>query len=154
MCLSFCPRLVPCAWGPLAGLMLLVMGLQAGTASPAWAQRSGPGAELVEQVTAGFQQSDARRVLASTAERVEMGLLRAGTLYSQAQARYILDAFFADHPPRRVTFKAPARSDGNWFVAGSYWPQGADAPFHLYLRLQELEATWVLREVRIARPRE
>jgi len=86
---------------------------------------------------------------AAAAERVELALPGRTKLYSRAQATYVLEDFFRQHPPERFTLGRTSKVAGSWIAAGVYWYRQGEDPFQVYLRLRQKDRRWVLREIRI-----
>lgn len=139
-------------------LVLLIVGVGGGP-PVAWAQapdstEEAP-SEVVERVTAAFGEGDAERLLAPSADRVEVNLFGSRTIYSSAQAFYVLRDFFRSHVPREFAIEDVTEAGTNCFVRGIYEQAQVDQPLQIYVRLdQEEEDVWHLREVRIEIPTE
>ena len=129
----------------LARLGVLVM-LACGATSGVAAQDAGAALAQVEEA---FRQGDARGLLAMAADRLEIAVLEAPTLYSRAQATYVMQDFFRLHPPERFALREAAQSDGSLFVPGLYWSTSQGEPFQVYVHLRQKAQAWELRGIRI-----
>lgn len=134
-------------------LVLLLIGVGGGP-SVVWAQapdstEEAP-PEVVERVTSAFGEGDAERLLAPSSDRVEVNLFGSRTIYSSAQAFYVLRDFFRSHVPRDFAIEDVTEAGTNCFVRGVYEQAQVDQPLQIYVRLErEEEEVWHLREVRI-----
>ena len=118
-------------------------------ASPALAQKDE--AEVVRKVEQAFSRGDAAALLAHAADRVEIAVLGTGSLYSRAQATYVLNDFFRENPPRRFAADEPSSTRDNFFVAGKYWYGADDQHYDVYMRFRWRDGTCEVRELRIER---
>lgn len=91
----------------------------------------------------------AKILLRHASERVELNLFGASTVYSPGQAVYIIRDFFNKYPPRQFRYQDFSQSDHNWFVEGIYQHERERTPLRIYLRLQNTDKRWRLREIRI-----
>lgn len=108
--------------------------------------------EVVERVEQAFARGDAGALLRHAADRVEVAVLGSSTLYSRAQATYVLEGFFREYPPVRFVADNPGSTRGNFIVAGRYW-YGSDEGFlDVYLRFRWRDGACEVRELRIERP--
>ena len=130
--------------GLFGGLLALAL-----LASPARAQE--PDDALLARLEGAFGQADVAALLEQAAERLDLTVLGAGAVYSRAQAQYVMENFFRDHPPVRFRFHDPSRRDENWFAAGQYVYGSEERTLGIYVRLRWQGARWELREIRIDR---
>lgn len=130
----------------VAMLLLLLL-------SPALAAaQSNSEPDVLTQVRQAFASGNARALLESASERVEVGLFGASTQYSRAQAAYVLRDFFDEHPPRGYAFEDVSEAGGSWFAAGRYWYKGGGGtPLRVYMRLSQDGEAWTIREIRVER---
>jgi hypothetical protein len=111
-----------------------------------------PETAVVDRVEAALSKGDANGFLAHAADRVEIAVLGTSTLYSRAQATYVLEQFFREYPPMRFSADRPAATGGNFFVAGRYWYGSDDRYLNVYMRFRSREGAYEVRELRIERP--
>ena len=109
------------------------------------------GEEILSAVQHAFARSDAAAVLDRSADHLEIALFGPGTLYSRAQAQYVLQGFFKEYPPDKVVFFRPSRNESSLFVVGAYRYAVKEAPCQLFFRLRMRDTLWELREIRIER---
>jgi hypothetical protein len=103
--------------------------------------------ETVERAVAA---GDADALLGEASDRVEIALFGSSTLYSRAQALYVMQQFFQDHPPVQFSLQHTSVADGNWFASGPYFYTHSDRPLRVYVRLRAKgEGAWEVREIRI-----
>lgn len=114
------------------------------------AQQESPRDKLLRAFTAG----DAQILLEEAADRVEIALLGRTTLYSRAQATYVLQSFFQEHPPQGLSIQDHSLSDNHWLATGLYTHQKETEPFDVYVRFRLKEEKWELRELRIEQRRQ
>ena len=107
------------------------------------------GVGTLEHLAEGVLEGHASAVLAGAADRVEVVLLGNGKLYSRAQATYVLEAFFREHPPASFGLDHSSNAEESWFASGVYEVKQGDRPFQVYLRLRQRGEQWELREIRI-----
>ena len=126
----------------LVGLLLVLLG----TGREAVAQQDAALAYVERAVEAG----DAEALLSEATERVEIALFGSSTLYSRAQALYVMEHFFQEYPPVQFSLQHTSAADGNWFASGPYYHTHSDRPLRVYVRLRVRgEEQWEVREVRI-----
>ena len=106
---------------------------------------------LLARLEGAFAQGDVAALLEEAAERLDLTVLGASAVYSRAQAQYVMENFFRDHPPVRFRFQDPSRRDENWFAAGQYVYGSEEHALWIYVRLRWQGARWELREIRIDR---
>lgn len=102
-----------------------------------------------QRVATAFEHGDAQTLLTPAANRVEVSILGAQTIYSDAQAFYVLRAFFERHPPVQFATEDVATEGQSCFVRGRYVHQEDERPLQVYVRLLYRADTWTLQEVRI-----
>ena len=79
-------------------------------------------------------------------ERLEVGLFGAARLFSRDQAEHVLEGFFRDHPPTRLTFREFVATESAWFGAAEYLRLDGREPLRVYARYRRTVGGWVLRE--------
>lgn len=106
---------------------------------------------VARRVAGAFSEGDASRLLAPSANRVEISLFGSRTFYSSAQALYVLREFFRSHAPRRFLVHDIVETGASCFVRGEYEQARRDRRFQVYVRLgrPEGDERWHLHEVRI-----
>lgn len=131
--------------------MLLGLALMSGRAWSAPDIRADP--QLFEAIEKALSRGSAEDALASAGRQVEIRIFDRGTLYSKAQALYVLADFLKQHPPTRFVFTEYAASDDRRIAFGSYWAEGQDRPYAVYVNLRQRGDGWELRELRVEAPR-
>jgi len=124
----------------------------------AWAASTGPTPVLaqdeavaVSRIELAMAAGDASALAAEAAERVELTLFGSASMYSRAQAVYVLAEFFREHAPHDVELDPPSRAGDNCFALGRYYIEGGDMPLRIFLRLRSKHDAWQIREIRIER---
>lgn len=107
---------------------------------------------VVDAVESALTRGDATSLLRHAADRIEIAVLGTSTLYSRAQATYVLEDFFREYPPVRFNAEKPPATRGNFFVAGRYWYGSEDRYLDLYMRFRSRDGACKVRELRIERP--
>lgn len=102
----------------------------------------------LEDVRRALVAGDAGALFAQSSEQVALTLPRGSAVYSSSQAVYVVEGFFKAHPPEAVSLRDTAQTGSSWFAEGTYRPTNG-APMSLYLRLEQRDGLWVLRELRI-----
>lgn len=115
------------------------------------AQPTDPEAEARTRVAESFQSGDAQRLLTPAADRVEISILGMQTVYSRAQALYVLQDFFKNFAPQDFTFGDVSHSEDDFFATAQYWYGQAERPLQAYVRLVRRDDTWLLQEIRLDR---
>lgn len=128
-------------WSVLALFMVLVL-VADGTA----AAQDTPDLRTVRDA---FVQGDAKMLLDAAGDRVEIALMGQGQLYSRAQATYVMQDFFREHPPEQFSLEPGYGDEGSWIVAGEYWYRQEEASLQVYIHLRLKEKQWEVREIRI-----
>ncbi len=106
---------------------------------------------VVRKVEQAFSKGDVSALLSHAAERVEVAVLGSGSLYSRAQATYVLNDFFRQYPPVRFVANPPSSTRDSFFVAGRYWYGTDDRHYDVYMRFRWRDGTCEVRELRIER---
>lgn len=101
------------------------------------------------RIATAFERGDVQALLTSASDRVEVSLLGARTIYSDAQAFYVLREFFESHPPARFTLDDVATEGESGFVRGTFEHRRDERNFQVYVRLVHEHESWRLQEVRI-----
>jgi hypothetical protein len=140
---------------PLARLSLIVLLTGLGTTA-AWGQNQEGNAAavvpdtVVQRVSEAFRAGDAQLLLAPAAERVEVSLFGTRTVYSSAQAFYVLREFFERHSSAAFTIVDTTGTGTSCFLRGRLPAARGERPLQVYVRLVRREGDmWKLYEVRI-----
>lgn len=105
---------------------------------------------VVQRVSSAVQAGDAQRLLTPAADWIEMSLFGTRTVYSRAQASYVLRDFFDQHPPEDLVLVDTTGAGTNFFLRGRLDPARGEQPLQVYVRLLRHEKKgWRLHEVRI-----
>lgn len=115
---------------------------------------SGPGVSTAQDVDAEvnavvrrLERGDAKALMVSSADRLELALFGATRRYSRAQATYVIEDFFRQYPPRRVIRVEGAGTDQAWFGSLSYEYARGSRPLDLFVRMRREGSEWVLNEL-------
>ncbi|MEX0821005.1 MAG: DUF4783 domain-containing protein [Rhodothermales bacterium] len=133
---------------PYISIVILVIA----SLLPASVQAQDAGARVLEHIRAALSEADVERLVEHCGERIDLTVLGTSELLSRAQARYVVQSFFAGYPPVRVDLIESSESGGHRFASGEYWNETVSRPLALYVRLGRTESGWQLRELRIERP--
>jgi len=106
---------------------------------------------VLERVYEAFSKGDASALLRECSDQIELGLFGATTLYSRAQATYVLQGFFRDYPPSRFVVEDSNRSADDVFLSGRYWYRRTEQPLDVFMRFRRRGPTHEVREVRVER---
>lgn len=132
--------------------LVVVIGafqLHAAHAQSARSDLEQAGEAVLEQIYEAMQSGKVSTLMAVAAERIDLTIFGASEVLSRSQARYVLQDFFGNYPPTRVTLHETSPSEGNWFASASYWHRDADGPLTVYLRMRVGSGgNWELRELR------
>ncbi len=113
--------------------------------SLSWAQEA-----TLDHITHAFEEGDAKALAEEAGSRVEVALLGGSTLYSRAQAQYVLQEFFRQYPPVSFSLERVSTTEGSTFANGDYYFGREERPLQVFLRLHPLgERQWEIREIRI-----
>jgi len=133
-------------------IALISMGLLGVLSMMAYAQRTDrvlpSERQLVEQTLQGLETGNPERVLVYARGSIRIALVGAQTLYSPAQARYVLRAFFEEHPPADVVLVREFRRQGHLFVISRLITKKRET-FRVYVRFSRDRKGWSFRELRI-----
>lgn len=129
-----------------AALLLLVIAMARPNDAAAQTERG-----LLDEVETALETGDVTALSRRSADRVELTLFGAASMYSRGQAMYVMADFFREFPPVRAALREPSRSGSNWFALGEYYYERADEPLRVFVRLRSKAGRWELREVRIER---
>jgi hypothetical protein len=103
--------------------------------------------DVAGRLQTALASADSEAILAMSDDRLEIGILRTTQRYSRSQARYVLDAFFRDHPPIRVQQADHAGTSKGRFLSATYIPARGAGPYTVYMRLRATDAGWKLSEL-------
>ena len=131
----------------LQRMLPLLLGCLLAYPAPVAAQRDG--AATLAQIEVALRTGDARLLLGSAADRLEIGIFGVSTLYSRAQALYVMQEFFRQYPPKDFSFREPSATSGGWFSAGYYQSTMQARALRIYVHLRQRDDQWQLREIRI-----
>ncbi len=140
---------------PLArlSLALLIIGMGATTVRGQDQSVVDPRAvpdTVVQRVSEAFRAGDAQLLLAAAADRVEVSLFGTRTVYSSAQAFYVLSDFFERHPPAAFTLADTTGTGASCFLRGRFTHAHGERPLQIYVRLvRHDERAWQLHELQI-----
>ena len=115
--------------------------------NPAWSQQVD---ELV-LVKAAMTNGDARKLMTVASDRVELALLGASRQYSRSQASLVLRKFFEQYRPRSFEIVDSTQSNKGIFLEGRIRLTDSDKLLRAYLRLNQADGHWTLRELLIER---
>lgn len=101
------------------------------------------------RISTAFERGDVQALLTPAADRIEISIRGAQAIYSDAQAFYVLRAFFERHPPVRFRLEDVTVEGQSCFVRGRFVHQRDERTLQAYVRLTHRGHTWALQEVRI-----
>lgn len=105
-------------------------------------------ASRLTDLEAALARGDVRSLSDYLADRVEVSLEGATSVYSRDQAAYVLRGFFEQYPPRSFRFEDVMEAgDGAVFASGRY--EHARGRFSVMVRLGMTGRGLELRELRI-----
>lgn len=104
---------------------------------------------LGQRIATAFERGSAQVLLDPAADRVEMSLLGTQTIYSNAQAFYVLQAFLERHPPVGLALIDVSREDQSCFVRGRFEHRHDERTFQVYVQFVKRKEAWQVREIRI-----
>lgn len=110
--------------------------------------------ETLQIVQQAIADGDAQRISKFMSTYTEVSILGATTMHSRAQTAYILKAFFKDHPPERFAFQHKLKVGRDWYVRGSYWNKGRQAPYRMELTMQWNGQRFLIKSIKIKRANE
>lgn len=123
-----------------------------------WAQEEGTQDSLsadraaLERIETAMGEGDARMLLTSAAERVELTIFDMRSFYSRTQALYVIQDFFGSYAPQHFSFEDISCRDDRCSATGAYGhARSEDDVLRVYVRLGVDEGEWLLRELRIER---
>lgn len=107
---------------------------------------------VLQDIETAFETGDAGALGRHVAERMELTLDGAASIYSRGQAVYVLAEFFREFPPVRTILDEPTHSGNDAFVLGQYHTIQENDPLRVFLRLKSNAGRWEVREIRIEPP--
>lgn len=115
-----------------------------------WTQ--GPGdsdKEALRHVASALQAGDAEALLNRAAGQISVTIDGQTAMYSRAQARYVMRAFFSRRPPARFTFGTLRRTGEQAEARGTYWTHRERGGHDVYVRLRWKSGRWQLKALDI-----
>jgi hypothetical protein len=100
-----------------------------------------PDSTLALRLHRAFARGNAGLATAEAASRLHVTVRGEGGRYSRAQAAFVLDAFFREHPPMRVTLSTSGVAEGARSLMGRYVAEG-DLAFRIGVRLRLKGDRW------------
>ncbi|MFP4228572.1 MAG: DUF4783 domain-containing protein [Salinivenus sp.] len=105
---------------------------------------------VVERVSDAFANGNSERLLGPSTDRIEVSLFGTRTVYSSAQAFYVIRDFFSNYAPRHFEVDDVTETGTTCFVAGTYEHDQSERVLQVFVRLvQQDEEGWRLHEVQI-----
>lgn len=92
--------------------------------------------QTFSQIEDALRRGEASRLSSYMAPQVEIFLRNTARVYSNTQARYILQEFFQENPPRTFTLLHKGRSDEMVYAIGSYVSVNGRWDVSLFTRFQ------------------
>lgn len=81
---------------------------------------------------------------------VEVTLLGKSTLYSRAQAGYILKEFFREHPPSDFQIQRRMNVENDWYMYGNYRNRSEKETYRLEIRIRRNGDRYEIKNIRIS----
>ena len=136
-------RLLPPAASPFVRAALVAIATTAPVAA-AMAQTAPPILPALERALAQGRAADLGRLLA---DRVEVSLPDGSGVYSRAQAPFVLDRFFGEHPAARFRIDHRMAAGSAYLVSGRYDAEDGTS-MTVQVRLALDGETWTVRALR------
>ncbi|MCX7605855.1 MAG: DUF4783 domain-containing protein [Bacteroidia bacterium] len=120
---------------PLLRLLLCPAMVLLGAHPTGWYPIQGTDQTLL-RIEEALREGDAVRLSAFIAPQVEIHLRSTSRVYSNLQARYVLQEFFQNNPPRTFTLLHKGRSEDMIYAIGSYVSSQGRWDVSLFTRFQ------------------
>lgn len=105
--------------------------------------------EALRRIERAMASGDIRSLFYSFSEQVEVMIHGEGSMYSRAQATYVMRDFFRAYPPEQFELDDVARARDSHIAMGEYWYRGEEQAMRVYLRMRLRDGRWELKELRI-----
>lgn len=124
-------------WGLLLGLWALEASAQSAD-------------QTLQRIEEALREGDADRLAPFFAPQVDIFLQGSARVYSSTQARYVLQEFFQNHPPRTFTLLHKGRSEDVVYAIGSYVSTNGRWDVSLFTRFQK--GKYLIEQLRLEPP--
>lgn len=112
-----------------------------------WLSMTFQGADrTLSEIADALQKGDAARLSSFFANQVEIYLGASPRIYSSTQARYVMEEFFQNNPPRSFTLLHKGRSEELLYAIGSYVSQNGRWDVSFFTRFQR--GRYVIEQLR------
>jgi hypothetical protein len=135
---------------------LLLHGLRFGVLflvliSSVQAQNSGQDTpDVVRRIEQAIANHDMRSLMRDVGDPLTVRIFNSSNTYSPAQARYVLEDFFRDHPTRNFRFGEVSVGTTSHFAVGDFKDRNGENTLRVYARIRREGRDWLLRELRIS----
>lgn len=100
----------------------------------------------LSEIADALQRGDAARLSSFFSSQVEIYLGTSPRIYSSTQARYVMQEFFQNNPPRSFTLLHKGRSEELLYAIGSYVSQQGRWDVSFFTRFQR--GRYVIEQLR------
>lgn len=104
--------------------------------------------EDLQRIASAIKQNDVNQILAVSGNQLQVNIFGESNLYSQTQAKFILEAFFRNNPGNQFTFRETWNGATGAFAIGLY--QSRQQNIQVYLRTQRVNNRTQLKEIRFS----
>lgn len=105
------------------------------------------GAELQRLGTA-IRQNNVGQLLLQTGNQIQVNIFGESNLYSQTQARFVLESFFSNYPGADFSFRDTWNGATGSFAVGNYMSRQQN--IQVYIRTQKVANKEQLKEIRFS----
>ena len=128
---------------------LIFIGLLFLAILPAQAKMQDDIDHIVLYIQEAIENGRAESMVDKSSSFVEVTLLGNSTLYSRAQAGYILKEFFREHPPSEFAFQRRLNVGNDWYVYGSYRNRAEKETYRIEIRIRRNGDGYEIKNIRI-----
>lgn len=115
---------------------ILWIGLMIFAVLPARAAMQDDIDRIMIYIEKAIERGSGESLASRSSSFVEVNLLGKSTLYSRAQAGYILKEFFREHPPSDFEIKRRMNVGNDWYMYGNYRNRSENKTYRLEVRIR------------------
>ncbi|MBX2818940.1 MAG: DUF4783 domain-containing protein [Rhodothermaceae bacterium] len=129
---------------------LIFLGLLFFAVAPLQAHMQDDIDHIVLYIQQAIESGNAESLVNKSSSYVEVTLLGNTTMYSRAQAGYILREFFREHPPSDFAFQRRLNVGTDWYMYGSYRNGAQNQVYRMEVRIRRNGEGYEIKNIRIS----
>ena len=128
---------------------IIIIGLLLCAVLPVQARMQDDIDRIMSYIQEAIESGNGESLASKSSSFVEVTLLGNSTLYSRAQAGYILKEFFREHPPSNFKIQRRMNVGNDWYMYGNYRNSSENASYRLEVRIRRNGDRYEIKNIRI-----